>query len=375
MLNKVLNFFGIAILVAGCFGINYYFEHQPPAEEESEPEIVTKVAVQVGQIGKATLHDYVHAYGQIALDPGNGKSAPASMSITAPSGGIITAANVVEGQQVSKGDVLFRLDSRVADLAIEKARQAVSFAEKNMERQEKLRKIDGTSDKLYLQAEQALKEARAEVTSLQTQRTLLTVSVPFSGTIVRLSAMVGQTVDMAQELAELRDLKRVVVTTDVPSREVSKLALGQQVEIDTEMPDSASTVTTGSLIGTIDYINPEVNSQTDTVTIRATIPSGSGLRSGRFVALRIITEVRPDCLVVPRESVYTDYDGRSTVSIVEGDVAKQIVVKTGLRAGAFIQIEGEGISEGATIVTSGSYALPEETAVHILTAANEEAGQ
>jgi hypothetical protein len=52
--------------------------------------------------------------------------------------------------------------------------------------------------------------------------------------------------------------------------------------------------------------------------------------------------------------------------VVEGDVAKQRAVKVGLRDGGLVEVEGEGLSEGATVVTQGSYALPKETKVRIL---------
>jgi multidrug efflux pump subunit AcrA (membrane-fusion protein) len=97
------------------------------------------------------------------------------------------------------------------------------------------------------------------------------------------------------------------------------------------------------------------------------------LRSGQFVHVRIITEERFGKLAVPREAVYTDHDGQSTLSIVEGEVAKQKTVKAGLRDGGLVEVEGEGVSEGVTVVTLGSYALPKETRIRILSTGREEA--
>ena len=47
--------------------------------------------------------------------------------------------------------------------------------------------------------------------------------------------------------------------------------------------------------------------------------------------------------------------------------------KVGLRDGNLVEVEGEGIAEGVTVVTLGSYALPQETKVRILNAPKEEA--
>lgn len=365
-MNKLGTFFGLIILIAGSFGVYRLFQEQPAAGEAAEPEPATLVAVQVAQIQKTTLHGYVRAYGAVELDPGSGKTAPASMRITAPSGGIITEAQCAEGQQVKKGDVLFRLDSRLTDQTIEKARQAVSFAEKNFERQQKLRKIEGTSDKLYLEAQQALEAARAELASAQTQRTLLAVSAPFSGTIVRLSAKAGETVNMAQDLAELRDLKRVVVTATVPSREIARLKLGQPVEIDTGMLAGSSTTATLNVTGTLSYLDPQVNIQNDTVTVRAAVPAEADLRPGQFVTLRIAYEAHPGCLAMPEEGVVVTPEGQTVIAVVQGDTAARRAVKPGLREGGLVEIAGEGLKEGTSVVTVGAYGLPEQTKIRVV---------
>jgi hypothetical protein len=101
------------------------------------------------------------------------------------------------------------------------------------------------------------------------------------------------------------------------------------------------------------------------VTLRARVDAygtveaelaGGGKPAG---AARLSAPTAGIVTAVPRESIYTDYDGKSTLSIVEGDVARQKVVKVGLRNGDLV--EGESLTEGATVATLGSYALPQET--------------
>jgi len=365
-MNKLGTFLGLLILIAGSYGVYLLFQEKTATAETDEPDVPPQVSVQVGKIQKTTLHGYVRAYGSVELDPGSDRTAPASMRITAPSAGIITDARCVEGQQVNKGDVLFRLDSRIADVTIEKARQAVSFAEKNFERQQKLREIEGTSDKLYQGAQQALEAARAELASAQTQRTLLAVPAPFSGTIVRVSAQVGETVNMAQDLAELRDLKRVIVTAPVPNREIARLKLDLPVEIETGLSVAGSTTATLNVTGTLNYIDPQVNPLNDTVPVHITLPAGSGLRPGQFVAMRIAYEEHPDCLAIPEEGIVTTPEGETVISVVEDDRAIKRAVKPGLRENGLVEITGDGIKEGTPVVTVGAYGLPEQTRIRVI---------
>jgi membrane fusion protein (multidrug efflux system) len=66
--------------------------------------------------------------------------------------------------------------------------------------------------------------------------------------------------------------------------------------------------------------------------------------------------------VVPRDSVVKVED-EEVVYVVEGDKAVQTPVKTGLRDGNLVEVMGEGLKEGDTIVTVGAYGLPKETKI------------
>jgi membrane fusion protein, multidrug efflux system len=48
----------------------------------------------------------------------------------------------------------------------------------------------------------------------------------------------------------------------------------------------------------------------------------------------------------------------------------QTAVKTGVRDGDLIEVEGQGLKEGTTIVTVGAYGLPKETKVNITNKSN-----
>jgi membrane fusion protein (multidrug efflux system) len=84
------------------------------------------------------------------------------------------------------------------------------------------------------------------------------------------------------------------------------------------------------------------------------------------VRVRIVIEEHLGRLTVPSASVYTDHNGRSTLSVVRGDMAAQQEVRVGLRDGDLVEVEGEDLAEGVTVVTVGAYALPPKTRVRIV---------
>jgi multidrug efflux pump subunit AcrA (membrane-fusion protein) len=129
---------------------------------ESE-EVAADMAVHTGTIQKATLHRFVTAYGKVDPEPAMPGRAPADAEVASPVAGVVAHIDCLEGQRVKKGAALFRLDSRVAEVALEKAKKALAFAEDNFERQKKLLPVEGTSKKTYLEAEQQLNTARSEL--------------------------------------------------------------------------------------------------------------------------------------------------------------------------------------------------------------------
>jgi membrane fusion protein, multidrug efflux system len=333
--------------------------HAASAEEEESVE--TEVAVSVVPIRQATLRGYVTGYGTVELAPAQGGQPAAAAKVASPQPGVIVETLCEEGQHVEKGAPLFRLDSRIAELAVQKAKQALALAQQNSERQEKLVKIQGTSQKSVIEAESQLATAKSEVATAETQLDLTRIAAPFSGSVMKVNVRVGEAVDLTTVLAEIVDLDRRVVAVRVPSVEATTMKGGLVAEV--TVSAQAKPVT-----GTVSYVSPQVDSASDTVLVRVTVPKDSGLRPGQFASVRIVSEERKDKLAVPVESVVKDEDAGTVISIVDGGKATRKAVKTGLRDGALVEIEGEGLREGQSVVTAGAYGLPKETKVRVVEA-------
>ena len=323
--------------------------------EEGE-EVVTDVAVHVGQIARATLHRYVTAYGTVEPEPpGPGRPAAGAV-ISAPVGGILTEIKCAEGHPVERDALLFRLDTRLAEVAVAKAARTVEAAERTYERQKKLLATDGTSEKNFQEAELALQTSRSELAAARTELSLLEIKAPLAGTVVRIDARLGQSVEPNAVLAEVIALDRLVVTARVPSREAGPLKPGQPVELGTG----------GTAAGSLAVVGKDIDPGTDTVLVRASLPGGAGFRPGQFLTIRIVAEERRDVLAVPEESIVPGPDGGPVLMMVEGDRAIPKTVKVGLRDGGLAEVEGEGLKEGLSVVTTDAYNITGETKVHII---------
>ncbi len=349
--------FLVSALLAGCGHGN---------QEEAQAD--TEVSVQVGKIKRVTLRALVHAYGTIEGEPAGGGKPAGAARLSATAAGVVMSVPAKEGDRVESGAVIVKLDDRVAVAQLEKARHAVEFAEQQMARQNKLKTIEGTSEKVLQETAQQLAAAKADLAAAQAQLALVQLASPLAGVVTRINVQPGQAVEPNTVVAEVVDRERLVASLNVPAAESQRLKAGQPAELLVARGDDVAAR------GKVLYVAPQVESTTDTVLVRVSVPADAGLRSGQFVHARIISEERVGRLAVPREAVYTDHDGQSTLSVVEGDKAFQKVVKTGLVDGGLVEVEGEGIAEGATVVTLGSYALPKETKVRIIEAGDKGTG-
>lgn len=348
----------IIVFLALAGGLAWLVWFKPAQHEEEAKKPETEVPVHVAKIQRATLRGYVTAYGTVEAEP-SGERPAASARVASPVAGVVAEVNCVDGQRLEKGAVLFQLDSRTTDVGVEKARKAAEFAEKNVERQKRLIQVEGTSEKLLLEAEQALAAARNELAAAQTQQALLRVQSPLAGTVARVNVKPGEAVDLTTILAEVVDLDRLVVSAHVPSAELASLKAGQTVEV---LADQAASPLKGALL----YISPQVEAKTGAALVRTTLPAGSGLRPGQLVTLRIVSEEHQDRLAVPVESLAKDAEGATVIAVVQHDKAVQKSVKAGLRDGGLVEIEADGLQADMTVVTEGAYALPKETKVRVL---------
>jgi membrane fusion protein (multidrug efflux system) len=324
------------IQVAVCGGLLWLGASRIMADADdnsaADEKVVTEVSVQTGKITAATLHGYVQGYGTVEPAPATTDLPAASAQLASPSAGVVTKVNVLEGQQVTKGDVLAVLNSGTT---------TAENAEQEVERQEKL----------YAQQNTSLKNLQ----DAEAQLALLQVTAPLSGTVARVNVKPGQAVDLTTVVAEVMDLNRLAVSAEIPSAEANDLKPGSPLEILNEPP-----VMTELL-----FVSPSVDKDNDTVLVRALLPADSGLRPGQFVSLRIVTAVHTNCLAAPVESVVTDENGGSVIALVNGDEATQTPVQTGLRENGLIEVSAPEIKAGDTVVTVGTYGLPEKTKIHV----------
>ena len=334
MKSRILIAGGLAALGA-ALGAYALRSHRAVPAPSREPTASTHsvLSVQVGELKRITLHRYVTGYGVVAPAPATRHRPAAAAEIAAPVTGVVTRVSITAGQRVRRGELLVELNSGSTTEA---------YAAQEVTRLKRLYAEHNASQK-------ALQSAEAQLA-------LLRVTAPLSGTVVNVNVKAGTSVDASTVLAEVIDLDRLVVRTSIPEMDAAELKKGDALHV-----LGASPLTT-----TLAYVSPTLNSSDGTVMAWASLPPHSGLRSGQFVRLRIITATARDALVAPSESVIRNAVGAlGVLSVVRGQEAIRVPVTTGLREGGWVQVSGPGLAPGTRVVTVGAYGLPARTAIQI----------
>lgn len=289
--------------------------------------------------------------------------------------GIITDRLFTEGGWVRAGQPLYQIDSRLYAASAQQSRAALASAQATVEanrlKAERYRALaaeggvsrQDAADALaaYNQSRAAVAQARAALASSSVNLGFTRVVSPISGRIGRSSVTKGALVTASQTdaLAKVQRLDPIWVNVQQSSADFmalrralksGKLAADDSAPVTIVLGDGTELPTRGRL----DFADIDVNEQTGTVTLRATVPNPSGeLLPGLFVKARLTQALVPNGILVPQSAVTRDPRGVAQVLVVNAQnrieqrkvsadnaVGTNWLVTEGLKPGERIVVEG-----------------------------------
>jgi len=320
------------------------------AAETKDEKKVDAVPVEVAVAShRAVAASYT---GTAALEP------RAESQVVAKTSGVALAVLVEEGERVTAGQPLVRLDPDRARLAVAQSEAQMRKLENNYQRAQKLvgQQMVSASDVDQLRYD--LENMRAQYRLATLELSYTTVVAPISGVIASRSIKTGNFVQINTPIFRIVDNSQLEATLNVPERELATLRAGQPVVL------SADALPGKRFTGTVDRIAPVVDSGSGTFrVVSAFNGTEHALQPGMFGRIRIDYDQRADALVVPRLALLDDGEP-AVFRVREGKVAR-VPVKLGYAEGPWVEIR-EGLAAGDQIVTAGKVALRDGTAVQVI---------
>jgi membrane fusion protein (multidrug efflux system) len=272
-----------------------------------------------------------------------------------------------EGEQVSKGQVLVRLDDSVQKADLDRARANLTLSKTKHERAVDLRNKGFVSSQALDELENSVKVAEADAQLMTARVNKMTLRAPFSGTIGLRQASVGDYVKEGQDIVNLESLDPLKVDFRLPELALSQVKNGQTLQIALDaLPDR-------TYEGKVFAINPLIDANGRALVIRAQVPNRDGkLRPGMFARVRLFTNDNKEAIVIPEEALFPVGDDKYVYKVVEGKAQRQ-KVEIGQRREGRVEILN-GLKTEDVVVTAGVIKLREGVAVSVANAAPAPVG-
>jgi membrane fusion protein, multidrug efflux system len=339
------------------------------------------VPVTVAQVEKKTVPQQISAIGSV--EPMH------TVQIRSQVGGTLSGVHFQEGQEVSKGDLLFTIDARPYQAALVQAQSAVlRDRAKMVDAEATARRYEDLAKKEYVTQQQA-ESARADAASLKAtvaadqaavEQAKLNLAycalrAPVTGRTGSVLVHAGNVIKANDAaLVVIDQMQPIYVSFAVPERVLPQIRArrGEKLPVAARLSDQkpgevpeSSAIRGEAAQGVLTFVDNAVNSVTGTILLKATFENkDETLWPGSFaVATVTLGEIR-DATVAPSQAVQRGQQGQY-VFVVKQDgtvESRQVTVAVQDEREAVIE---KGLAPGEVVVTDGQLRLAPGARVQI----------
>lgn len=333
------------------------------------------VGIVTGLIAQKNLDSVIKANGQLAVPPQN----KADVSIL--SGGIIDHINVIEGQQVKRGQLLATIKNQDL-IKIQQdylaAKNNFTYVQAEYNRQKQLQEAGAGTGKSFQSAEATYNAERSRLTAYESQLSQLGITAakiaggkivsqfpvlsPIGGTVGQITANTGAFVQPGTSIMEVVDNSKIHCDLTVFEKDLMHVKVGQKVNF--QLTNQENQVITGTING----INKSFENESKGVTVHAVINNKEqkNLIPGMYVTALISTGNRLTS-AVPVDAVVRA-EGKQFIFIVIAEkddtiTFKKAEVATGVTELGYIQVKPlEDLPASVKVALKGAFYLQSKAA-------------
>lgn len=315
--------------------------------------------------------------------------AMATVTIRPQVDGRLTKVNFADGREVDAGDVLFEIDPRPSQAALQLAQanlardQALAEdAKREAQRMERLYAKDNAAERErnHAEADADAKAAQvradqAMVEQAEQQLEYCTIHAPIAGRVGARLAEVGDVVKANDTaLVVLKQIHPIYVSFSVAEShltEIRRYAAAGPLTVEALFPPDD----TATERGTLTFIDNQVDRNTGMIRMRGTFSNkDKAMWPGQYVDVSLILTTRPNAIVVPTRAVQAGPHGQYVFVVKPDKTVEMTPVKIADALDDSSVVES-GLSPGQEVVTDGQLRLAPGSRVTILTDASTSASE
>ena len=286
--------------------------------------------------------------------------------------GYIEQVNVALGQSVQKGQtlavlILPELIDQQANLRM--AQVNLDLARKDYQREQQLWSQGISAKQDYQRAENAYRQAQITVQSSQARLNALGASgnnngrflikAPISGVISKKDIVVGENVQLADQLFVIENLKDLWLEFNLPNTSNIHLQAGQILNFKTNGSDQ-------NYQAKVQTLNPEADLQTGRLQVRAKVTTQADVLRPNVLVNVFVTDAQAKTALRVQKKALQQVEGKPVVFVIESEEkglvhlkAQPIEVGVSSQDGQWLEVIS-GLTEGQKYIADGSFLLKSE---------------
>jgi RND family efflux transporter MFP subunit len=258
--------------------------------------------------------------------------------------GTVTSLNVHEGDYVTRGMLLAKIESGEISAQLYQAQAAYNNARLQYDRIKGLYDAQASTQMEMDQATLGLGTAEAGLKAARAMESYTTITAPISGQIVEKKINLGEMAMPGQPLLRIEDNRNLRLEVTVKEQDIRYISSGKSVRVAIDaMPGK-------EIKGTVAQVVPASDVRTHSFVVKVDVPAEKGLITGMYGRAFFPTEKR-EAIVVPRAAV-VEMGGLSGVHLIsaEGNAVFQMV-QLGEERGDGVEVL-TGLKRGDRVIVS-----------------------
>jgi len=340
--------FALIFLLAACQQQEGTAENGDEEKEETPP-----IPVEVSKPARGDI--YAVYTGTAPIE------AFAEANVIGKVGGEVLEIYVEEGDNVSKGQILARLDGDRLRLELSQSEAQLRKLQRDYERNVDLSEkgLISVGDFEKIKFEMEALEASYNLSKLELDYTQ--IRAPIDGVVSERLIKLGNTIRENDPVFRVTSFDPLVAYLHIPEREYRNIDTGQAVSIDVDALQGPA------VIANVTRVSPIVDPETGTFKITIEMyDEQRRIKPGMFGRISVVYDQHDNVLQVPRSAIVEEV-GQSSVFVVENDIAIRKPVETGYSDEGMIEITS-GLTDDADVVIVGQIGLKPDAKVTVINA-------
>ena len=296
------------------------------------------VNVVLLDVAPTTIYDRINLPG--VIEPWE------KLSVLAKIHGTVVKVEVNEGETVTKGQVIARIDPDDFRIAVDSARATYELATAQHKRLASLFDEGIVPEAEIEKLEAQVKTSKASLENAELMFSRCTITAPISGVIRRLDATEGLLLNVSDPVAEILQVDKVKAVVGIPESDVALVRDIKDVTLTIQALDNKE------IVGRHHFLASSPENDARLYRLELAIDNEDNLiMPGMFFRAQLVKRVITDAVAVPLFTVIKRED-QQFVFVEEDGVAKKLPVELGIMEDWRVQIT-KGLSPGSRVVVEG----------------------